>query len=313
MKKFIIFLLAALCLSLVVMISFAGGLVDLPSFIRTANPLLFVSLWALGFALTAFIFGMITKDYSWVDRIWSILPVGFAWYYAYRGGFTLILCLVAVLITLWGARLTFNFARKGGYAGHEDYRWSILRGQIKNPLLWQLFSLFFISFFQVGLFILFTWPVANMAMNPVAGPSALFWFFIALGVAFICFETTADQQQWNFHAAKNAAKNSTVVQPASQPKYSADIKNGFLAQGLFAVSRHPNYFGELGFWWMIWLSALSLTQNIISTGIFGPIILTVMFIGSTVFTESITSGKYPAYQEYKRRVSPIIPWFRHRP
>jgi len=35
------------------------------------------------------------------------------------------------LVILWGARLTFNFARKGGYArGGEDYRWAVLRGRM---------------------------------------------------------------------------------------------------------------------------------------------------------------------------------------
>ena len=37
------------------------------------------------------------------------------------------------LVTLWGARLTFNFARKGGYApGGEDYRWAVLRARMNG-------------------------------------------------------------------------------------------------------------------------------------------------------------------------------------
>ena len=40
------------------------------------------------------------------------------------------LLVMALLVTAWGARLTFNFARKGGYTGMEDYRWAILRGRM---------------------------------------------------------------------------------------------------------------------------------------------------------------------------------------
>ena len=54
---------------------------------------------------------------------------------------------MAVLVTAWGARLTFNFARKGGYTGMEDYRWAVLRGRMK-PWQFQLFNLFFIVLYQ---------------------------------------------------------------------------------------------------------------------------------------------------------------------
>jgi steroid 5-alpha reductase family enzyme len=41
----------------------------------------------------------------------------------------------------------------------------------------------------------------------------------------------------------------------------------------------------------------------------GPFLLTVLFIGSTIFTENISVSKYPEYVDYQRRTSPIIPWF----
>jgi len=54
---------------------------------------------------------------------------------------------VAALVTVWGARLTFNFARRGGYApAGEDYRWGFIRSRVQGwafaviaagtPLLW---------------------------------------------------------------------------------------------------------------------------------------------------------------------------------
>ena len=268
--------------------------------------LLVVSLWALGFAIAAFVFGIITKDYSWIDRIYSILPVWFSWYYVYRSGCAVVPCIAVALVTLWGVRLTFNFARKGGYNGVEDYRWPVLRQKIPNPFLWQLFSLFFISLFQSGLFVLITYPVYRLAIYPAQSLSVLFWIFSVLGIVLICLEFVADQQQWNFHAAKKSA----AEQKDYPAEYSGDVKNGFLSQGLFALSRHPNYFCELGFWWTIWLTALSLTWTPVVSGVFGPVVLTLMFTGSTMLAESISSSKYPEYKNYKKRViSPIIPWF----
>ena len=134
----------------------------------------------------------------------------------------------------------------------------------------------------------------------------MFWIFSVLGIVLICFEFAADQQQWDFQTAKKAAatrKNYPL-------KYSGDIKNGFLSQGFFRLSRHPNYFCELGFWWIIWLAAFSLTWDPVASGLFGPVLLTIIITGSTYLAESISSSKYPEYQNYKKKViSPIIPWF----
>jgi steroid 5-alpha reductase family enzyme len=306
MKAFILYVLAALFVSVAVMILFAGGISSLILFVTSANMLLVVSLCALGFAFAAFVFSIITKDYSWIDRIWSILPVCFAWYYAYRSGCALMPCVATALVTIWGIRLTFNFARKGGYRGMEDYRWAVVRQKISNPFLWQLFNLFFISLFQCGLFVLFTYPIYSLTFYSVEGLPVLFWVFAALGLVLVCFEFTADQQQWIFYAARKSA----AEQKDYPSKYSDDVKNGFLSQGFFSLSRHPNYFCELGFWWTIWLTAFSLTWNPVGSGIFGPFVLTLIFIGSTILTESISSSKYPEYSNYKKKViSPIIPWF----
>ena len=82
------------------------------------DPLLVV-LWLFA-ATCAFcwIASLITKDTSWVDRIWSIVPVAYVWIFAVAGILdgkdAARLIVMAVLVTAWGARLTFNFARKGG-------------------------------------------------------------------------------------------------------------------------------------------------------------------------------------------------------
>ena len=119
-----------------------------------------LSLWVLaGICFATWLTSVITKEYSWVDRIWSIIPIVYTWIFA--AGSNLAdprLNTMAVLVTLWGARLTFNFARKGGYApGGEDYRWAILREKM-SPAIYQLFNIFFIVIFQNVLLWLITLP-----------------------------------------------------------------------------------------------------------------------------------------------------------
>ena len=68
-----------------------------------------------------FVLNIVTKDYSWVDRIWSLLPIAFAGHLLYYQVHfdnvlvTLRQWIMFGFITLWGLRLTYNFYRKGGY------------------------------------------------------------------------------------------------------------------------------------------------------------------------------------------------------
>ncbi len=60
-----------------------------------------------------FLLGEITRNNSQIDKIWSIIPIYYVWHIAYVGDFAPRLVLMAVVVTIWGARLTYNFARRG--------------------------------------------------------------------------------------------------------------------------------------------------------------------------------------------------------
>ena len=111
--------------------------------IRRMSPLLLVVLIAATASAFAWIASLVSKDTSWVDRLWSIVPVMYVWVFTISAGMQdARLNIIAVLVTVWGARLTFNFTRKGGYTGVEDYRWAVLRAKMTG-WQFQLFNLFF--------------------------------------------------------------------------------------------------------------------------------------------------------------------------
>ena len=250
-----------------------------------------LNLWVL--AVTCFLTWFLsipTKDTSWVDRIWSIVPIVYAWVWACGKDFNdLRLNVMAVLITLWGARLTFNFARKGGYQkGGEDYRWEVLRKRM-TPLQYQLFNIGFIVIIQNLILFLITTPMFALSQIDVPFGTADF-ALAALFLGLLTLETVADQQQWDFHQAKKRGE-----------------KTGFLNTGLFALSRHPNFFAEQSQWWVIFIfSAAQVGLNAYNW--IGALVLTGLFIGSTRFTEQISLSKYPDYAEYQKTVSAVIPW-----
>jgi steroid 5-alpha reductase family enzyme len=263
---------------------------------------LIVCLWILAAACAAtWVLSLITGEHSWVDRIWSIVPVVYVWVFAGAAGLTDVrLDLLAVLVTLWGARLTFNFARKGGYApGGEDYRWEVLRGRM-SPAAFQLFNLFFIVIYQNVLLLLIALP-AWTAYQHGTPLTPLDVILAALFLAFLTGETIADQQQWRFQQRKKA-ELAAGRQPSPR----------FLQTGLFRYSRHPNFFFEQAQWWVVFLFGCVAAGSLLQWTVIGPLLLTGLFVGSTVFTESISRSRYPEYADYQARTSPVVPWFPRR-
>jgi steroid 5-alpha reductase family enzyme len=122
-------------------------------------------------------------------------------------------------------------------------------------------------------------------------------------VLFLLFtvgETVADQQQWDFHQWKSA---EVAAGRAPNPR--------FLQSGLFRFSRHPNYFFELAQWWVVFLFGAVAARSVLEWTLIGPFLLTLLFVGSTRFTEQISRSKYPEYELFQRSTSAVVPWFAH--
>lgn len=254
-----------------------------------------------------FIVGEITGNNSQVDKLWSILPIVYVWVVAGFGSYNPRLVLMAMLVTIWGIRLTANFALKGAYQwrfweGEEDYRWQVLRSRPEfNPRWkWTLFNLFFISGYQNVLILLFTLP-AVIALQNADVPLGIFDVIIAvLMLFFIIYEMVADIQQWNFQRKKHA-----VIKAGNA--LNGDLAKGFLDRGLWAYSRHPNYFAEQAIWVCFYFFSVAASGQWLNWSITGCLLLMALFQGSSNLSEEISAGKYPEYSEYRKRVSRFFP------
>ena len=242
---------------------------------------------------------LLTKNYSWVDRLWSILPVFHSFYFSlvplacgqinHLGSRQIIMLS---LIFLWGARLTYNYWRKGGYSkGHEDYRWSYVRSKI-NSIQFQILNIVFICFLQN---VLLFWMATPFLLTNNSDLNFIDIIATILFILSLLLESVADQQQWIFHQNK---KQSLLKD-----------KDQFYTDGLFKYSRHPNFFGELSLWWNVYLFSVASTGVCVNWTIYGAGFLTLLFQFSTNLTEEISKGKYPDYSEYQKSTSRIIPWF----
>jgi len=260
-------------------------------------------------ALFCFVVGELTGNNSQMDKLWSLLPIAYTWVIAARGGMTARLVVMAVLATLWGCRLTFNFARKGAYSlkfweGEEDYRWAVLRAkkEFQPHWKWLLFNLFFISIYQNALVLMTTFP-ALVLMHVDAPFGWVDALAAVLMLGFIVYETIADEQQWAFQSAKWKMIREGRKLEELPPPYN----KGFNTTGLWRISRHPNYFAEQGTWCAFYLFSIGGGIGVINWSIIGALLLIVLFLGSSAFAEEISSAKYPDYARYCQKVSKFFP------
>lgn len=274
--------------------------------VETLKLLLIIASCSAAFCFTV---GELSSNNSQMDKLWSILPVVYTWIIALRGGMTVRLVVMAVLVTLWGARLTFNFARKGAYRlrfweGTEDYRWQVLRSSCSFSPRWKwvAFDFFFISLYQNVLVLMTTFP-ALLLMNVSSPFGAVDWIAAVLMFGFIVYETVADEQQWAFQSAKwkligEGRRLETLPHPYDK---------GFNTSGLWGVSRHPNYFAEQAVWCSFYVFTIGGGCGLINWSIAGALLLIVLFMGSSAFAEEISASKYPEYGRYCSMVSKFIP------
>ncbi len=187
---------------------------------------------------------VIRDNYSVVDRLWSIVPGVYsfffffhAYYSAYTSNMTDSLTsfayshprlsMLVIMPLLWGLSLTHNFWRKGGYASdYEDYRWSIIRGRINNEFIFQIFNIFFIVFFQHLQLFLLTIACYYAAAEAVAERvvPVTSWDIFIFSCWCVCFlvELVANQEQWFFYLRRDKWR----AQVAAQRSRSGDKQRG---------------------------------------------------------------------------------------
>lgn len=168
----------------------------------------------------------------------------------------------------------------------------------------QAFNLFFYAFYQHFLLLSLT-NSAYLSFLARQGPKELNNIDLLASfscIFFLALEAIADQQQYNFQLKKYALM-------ATKQPMKGDFERGFLTTGLFRYSRHPNFFSEIMFWYSNYLFGVAATGLACNWTLVGPVLLNVLFLGSTWLTESLSCVKYQDYSNYQKTTSKLVPWF----
>ncbi len=256
------------------------------------HPIIIAFTGCIAATIVIYIFGRVFNNSSFFDPYWSVAPVMIALYWiisSTANDVNLIrLVTVFVLVLIWGTRLTCNWATLWQGLGHEDWRYTNLRNKTgKWYWLVDLAGIEFMPMLVVFLGCLTLYPVIALGNNPIG---LLDIIALVATSAAILIESVADGQLRSF----------------MHKRAPGEIMN----QGLWAYSRHPNYFGEILFWWGLWIFALSSTPGYWWT-IIGPLSVTLLFVSISIpLIERRHIEKRPGYIEHQEKVSALIPWFR---
>jgi steroid 5-alpha reductase family enzyme len=222
--------------------------------------------------------------YNVVDVAWGVGFVAVALVAAALGhGDPTRRWLLAALVTIWGLRLSWHIQRKTVGKGEDRRYAALLRGAttarvVRKVFVLQGFITWFVSF-----------PLQLSAVNGPT-PKALAAVMV-LGVVVwligVSFEAIGDHQLRVF---KSDPANRGVV----------------MDRGLWAWTRHPNYFGDATVWWGLWLITICGWPSLLTVG--SPLLMTyfLVYVTGARLTEKLMAGR-PGFEEYQARTAFFFP------
>jgi steroid 5-alpha reductase family enzyme len=253
-------------------------------------------LWVIAAADSAatvavFVFSRAFDNTSFYDPYWSVAPASIAAWLIYGPGAASALTLrqgaVLTLCFLYAVRLTLNWARGWQGIKHEDWRYVDFRKQT-GQLYW-LVSFTALHYFPTVMVYLGILPLQAALVDAPTGFGAIDVLACIVTLAAIAIEHVADEQLRAFRAHKCA---------------DGDICN----VGLWAYSRHPNYFGEISFWVGLWLFGVAAGAPWWTAA--GFVSMIALFAGASIpMAEKRSLARRPHYAEHQKRISMIVPWF----
>lgn len=236
--------------------------------------------------LVVFAFSRVYRNSSFYDAYWSVIPPLLLFYWWSQGdGDPVRTWLITVLVVLWAVRLTANWVYAFPGLHHEDWRYPMFRERAgRFELVADLVAIHLIPTLQVFLGMV---PVYVAVTTPGGGLAWLTVIAFVVGMAAVTLEGVADVQMHRFVAS---ARPGEVMD-----------------RGLWSWSRHPNYFGEFGFWLALALFGLAAAPQ--AWWLFaGAAAMLAMFLGASIpMMETRSLQRRPGYQAVIDRVSRFVP------
>jgi len=232
-----------------------------------------------------FVISLLKKRNDVADIAWGLGFVLMAWTSYFLVGDSGIRGLLAnILVSIWGLRLAWYIYTRNKNKD-EDYRYLAWRNEWGKWFYLRSYAqVYLLQGFFLFLIVLPVLIINKVTESSLGAPDVL---GITIWIIGFYFEVVGDAQLARF--IKNPANKGKLMQ-----------------SGLWAFTRHPNYFGEVTQWWGLWLICLSVSGGWI--GIIGPITITLLILkvsGIPMLEKKM--AEHPDFAEYKQRVSVFFP------
>ena len=251
------------------------------------NIWILITIWHIYATLIIYIFSLLLKNSSLYDPFWSVAPIPIVLYMALNFENSIeIQLLVLIPILFWGIRLTHNWLMGWDGFEHEDFRYVDLKNT--NKIQAEINNLFGIHLIPTLIVNFSLFPISFILLNNIS-PNISLLLASIFTIAAVILETIADKQMRDF--------KSNPLNKDKTMKY-----------GLWKYSRHPNYLGELMFWFGIYFMGLSSGIMPIWT-ILCPLMMLFLFIFiSCPMMDKRSLKNRSDYQDYMDKTSQLFLW-----
>ncbi len=263
------------------------------------HSLLTVNLLFLLFVDLQFWLIALAQRSSWlIDPYWTLLPPLLAFFHfahPFASPDVARSALALGLLAIWSLRLTWNYFRREGwrFGVREDWRYAKMRAE--RPLFWleQLVVVYAVQHvLLVGLSLPF-WAIAFRDV-PFGALDAALLLAAAAGLVIAHAADTRLDRFMRDNEARSARGERKIL---------------ILEDGLWRISRHPNYFGEQMFWWSVAGIGVVCGEPWV---VLGTAANSAVLAGVTVMSERrmlAVPERREAFLAYRRRTSVWVPWW----
>lgn len=263
----------------------------------------FLALVSVIFAITffvglvvqtsAYVYSLYTKRSDIVDVVWgmSFVFVGFFWI-AFTQAPSFSFAVALLLVSVWGVRLSYHIGLRHFSKETEDRRYVSMKEGWRFPQIRAYFQIFVLQAFLMSIIAL---PLVLHANTGVTTALPLVCIGVLVWLLGFYFQVRGDFELSRYISTKKKT-------------------DGLLKTGIWGLTRHPNYFGEMTMWWGIFIvtiSSFNLAYLIVAA--LGPILITLLlrYVSGVPMLEKYWEEKYQdEFAQYKENVPMLIPDFR---
>ena len=238
--------------------------------------------------LIIFLASQVYRNSSLYDPFWSVAPIPIVFYLSISPESEQIdlekILLICLPIYIWGIRLTSNWVRDWKGLHDEDFRYINLKSKPFGFLI-DLFGIHLYPTLQVNLSLFPIYYALSVSSNEIGIGLYLASSFTLLAVAL---ETISDEQMRKFRRSNTHDKT--------------------MKEGLWKYSRHPNYLGEILFWWGLYFMAIAVDISYWYLFIC-PLVMNLMFSLITCqMMDNRSLERRPDYADYMLSTRQLVIW-----